>query len=142
MPLGRSRRKPGKPSFNGSPKDGLYDQLLHSLTGAKGLASEGEVRAYYGSNGQANWSLCEVDPHAPWPIQRRQAYTAVTLFTFEEYWKCIQGWWECECIDAYGSGVGFNTLPVSSSPSREDVLGEWLIRREKMAAIYSLTLPP
>jgi hypothetical protein len=133
----RSHRKPDKPSFNGSLKDGLYDQLLHSLTGDD-LAAESEVRAYYQSKGQAKWSLYEVDPLAPWPIQRRQAYTAATLFTPDEYLRCIHGLWECEGIDL-SENRKVNTSPP---PNEQAILADWAEWRERMNRHYCLSLPP
>lgn len=126
MPLRKSHRRSDTPSFNGSPKDGLYAQLV----------SDKEVRAYYQAKGQVQWCQCMPDPNAPWPIQRKQAWTACELFPWEEYWRHVQVLWEARTFDASEN----NDLRWLLPPEEEAVKVEWQAWRKGLMEQYHL--PP
>ncbi len=92
MPLGRSPRKPDKPSSSGLPKDALYDQLLSSLTGSEGIASEGACIRWAREQARAGRNPLPIDPQAPWPIQRGQAVHLLQAVDWPSY---LEGHWVC-----------------------------------------------
>jgi hypothetical protein len=88
MPLGNSRRRLGRPSSNGSLRDGLFDQLLAFLaSGADPLATEEEYWAWVREwsevhQGDAVPLLAEC---VPWPLRRRQALTLLGAVSWASY---------------------------------------------------------
>ena len=136
MPLRKSHRRSDTPLFNGSPKDGLYAQLLSSLTGVDDFPSDEEERSYYQSKNQAQWCQCTPDPTAPWPIQRKQAWTAHELFPWEEYWRHVQVLWEAGTVDSSEN----NDLRWLLPPEEEAVKVEWQAWRKGLMEQYHL--PP
>jgi hypothetical protein len=87
MPLGRSRRKHGKPSSDDSLKDALYDQLLASLSqGGEPLPDDQEYwefrRGWFRLYGA---SEDDPDPRWPWPMQRKRAFELMRVFDWETY---------------------------------------------------------
>ena len=91
MPLGRSRPRRDRPSSNDSTKDGLYEQLLASLTqGGEPLATEEEYWRWMWDWGKLHPGERAPSDAMPWSIQRRHALRTLRALT----WEPVKGLWE------------------------------------------------
>ena len=93
MPLGKSHRRPEKPLPNDSLKDGLYDQLLTSLTqGGEPIATKEEYSQWERENRNHPYGgdLFFENEAVPWPIRRRRALDIVELFTLDQWLRMTE----------------------------------------------------
>ena len=118
MPLQRSRRIPEKPLPEGSRKDGLYDQLLASLTqGGEPITTEKEYWQWVREN--RNRGTSTFDEAAPWPIRRREALE--NLWVLDKTWLPMQEMeHELRKIDAEKSETDEPIEPLDLKQIRAD----------------------
>ncbi len=97
MPLGKHRQKSEKQLSDDSLTDGLFDQLLDSLTqGADPLPTDREFRRGLDAWGKAHpheraWYENE---NLPWPLQRYWALNVIRAFTRENWLRLHQAIYE------------------------------------------------
>ena len=141
MPLGKSHRRPEKPLPDDSLKDGLYDQLLTSLTqGGEPIATKEECSQWERENRNRpdRGGALFADETALWPIRRYDALDTLRVLTYEKLWLPLaEGKHEQRRIDSERSETDEPIEPLDVEKVRADYL-QWrnnIIRKYRLEGL-------
>ena|SRR5215831_11282612 len=140
MSLERYPRKPDKPSFNGSQKDALFDQLLRSLQGPKSLPTDKEFSKFILERSKSYGRSSAIpDLTWPYPMQRYHAAELLQAIDWQGYQVARQVLWEAKNIDRASQEL--EPLPP---PDPQAVKAEWITWRASLIQQYALQgiIPP